>query len=117
MFRGQQTDQVSSLLEDNNIYVVNVPPNCTNHLQPMDLSVNKSVKDFMRAKFSEWYAPEVQKQLDSSQELTPVHLRLSIMKPLGARCLLSLYDFLKSIKSIIVNGFKDINEFIFIINL
>ena len=46
VFRGQQTDQVSSLLEDNNIYIFNVPPNCTNRLQSMDLSVNKSVKDF-----------------------------------------------------------------------
>ena len=85
VFRGQQSDQVLSLLEDNNIYVVNVPPNCTDHLQPMDLSVNKSAKDFMSAKFSEWDASEVQKQLDSSQELTAVHLHLSIMKPLGAR--------------------------------
>ena len=113
VFRGQQTDQISSLLEENNIYVVNIPPNCTDRLQPMDLSVNKSAKDFMRAKFSEWYALAVQKQLDSgAEEVTPVDLRLSIMKPLGARWLLSLYDYLKNNRSIIKNGFKDITDFV-----
>ena len=43
VFRGQQTDQVSSLLEDNNIYVINVSPNCTDHLQPMLINQPKTL--------------------------------------------------------------------------
>ena len=59
------------------------------------------------------YALAVQKQLDSgAEEVTPVDLRLSIMKPLGARWLLSLYDYLKNNRSIIKNGFKDITDFV-----
>ena len=50
-FRGQVTESVSTLLEENNIHVVVVPANCTGHLQPLDLSLNKSVKDFLRREF------------------------------------------------------------------
>ena len=34
---------------DNYIDVVFVPPNCTDQLQPLDLSFNKPVKNFMYA--------------------------------------------------------------------
>ena len=78
------TEEVFSLLEENNIHVVKVPANCTDQLQPMDLSVNKSVKEFMRNKFQQWYASEVEKQLDQGVEHGPVDLRMSVMKPLGA---------------------------------
>ena len=50
-FKGQLTPAVFTLLEENDILVVKVPPNCTDRLQPMDLSVNKAVKDFLRRKF------------------------------------------------------------------
>ena len=51
-FKGQTTDSTYHLLEQNNISVVNIPPNCTNKLQPMDLSVNKSLKKFLK---KQWY--------------------------------------------------------------
>ena len=84
---------------------MSVPANCTDRLQPMDLSVNKAVKDFMGSKFRDWYATQVQQQLHE-EDITPVNLRMSIMKPLGARWLVSLYDYLKEHPSIIENGFK-----------
>ena len=46
-FKAQLTDEVLKLLEDNNVDVVCVPTNCTDCLQPLDLSVNKPVKDFV----------------------------------------------------------------------
>ena len=58
VFRGQQTQSIMDLLEENNILVVNVPANCTDCLQPMDLSINKSVKDFMRSKFTDWFSEQ-----------------------------------------------------------
>lgn len=106
VFKGQQTEDIAELLEENNIYVVSVPANCTDRLQPMDLSVNKSAKEFMRSKFRDWYATQVQQQLDEGADIAPVDLRLSTMKPLGARWLVSLYDYLKERPSIIENGFK-----------
>jgi len=57
-FKGQLTGAVHSLLDSNHIYVVKVPPNCTGHLQPMDLSVNKSAKDFLRKQFQLWYSQQ-----------------------------------------------------------
>ena len=45
-FKGQLTDDVLLLLERNHINTVFVLPNCTDHLQPLDLSVNKPAKDF-----------------------------------------------------------------------
>ena len=105
VFKGQQTEDIAKLLEQNNLHVVSVPANCTDRLQPMDLSVNKAAKDFMRSKFREWYATQVQQQLHE-EDITPVNLRMSIMKPLGARWLVSLYDYLKEHPSIIENGFK-----------
>ena len=50
-FKGQLTDEVLKLLEDSNIDVVFVPPNCTDMLQPLDLSVNKSAKDYLKSRF------------------------------------------------------------------
>ena len=107
VFRGQQTERVSALLEENNIIVMPIPPNCTDRLQQMDLSVNKAVKEFMRSRFREWYANEVQKQLDDGvQQITPVDLKMSTMKSLGARWLVSLHDHINENNSFILNSFK-----------
>ena len=106
VFKGQQTERILKLLEENNILVVSVPANCTDRLQPMDLSVNKSVKEFMRSKFRDWYSEQVQDQLNEENDITPVDLKMSTMKPLGARWLVSLHDYITENQSIVVNGFK-----------
>ena len=83
VFKGQCTERVFRMLEDNNILYVIVPSNCTDILQPLDLSVNKSAKDFMRSKFQEWYGGIIYKQLEDQIE-EEVDMRLSVMKPLTA---------------------------------
>ena len=55
-FKGQVTPNINSLLEENNIHVVLLPANTTDRLQPMDISVNKPAKDFLRKKFQNWYS-------------------------------------------------------------
>ena len=45
-FKGQITSAINKLLEANNIHGVLLPPNTTDSLQPMDVSVNKPAKDF-----------------------------------------------------------------------
>ena len=47
-FSGQLTNSELQLLDSNNIDTVFVPSNCTDQLQPLDLSVNKPVKEFVR---------------------------------------------------------------------
>jgi len=64
VFKGQYISKVRKLLEDNNILYVTVLGNCTDRLQPLDLSVNKPAKGFLRSKFREWYGNKICKQLD-----------------------------------------------------
>ena len=82
-FQAQITEEVLQLLEDN-VQVAMVPPNCTNRLQPMDVSVNKAVKNFLRQQFHMWYAEQVCEQLPKNRDDETVDLKLSIVKPLGA---------------------------------
>ena len=43
-FKDQCTEAVLKMLEENHIDILLVPANCTNRLQPLDISVNKAVK-------------------------------------------------------------------------
>ena len=74
VFRGQQTPAFYELLEKNNINHINVPANCTDKLQPLDLSVNKPLKDEMKQRFQSWYADEVQKQLANETAIQDVKI-------------------------------------------
>ena len=85
------------------MYVVNVPANCTHKLQPMDFNVNKSIKDHLKKQFIEWYSSRVYND-KANAEPTPVDLRLSIMKPLNARWIVSAYNHLKENTKV---GFKE----------
>ena len=58
-FKGQNTEEFIAVLEKHNISFVKIPPNCTDKLQPLDVSVNKSMKNEMRSKFQLFYASEV----------------------------------------------------------
>lgn len=79
VFKGQCTSKVLKMLEENNILYVTVPNNCTDRLQPLDLSVNKPAKDFLRARFQEWYGGEICQQLDRCVT-EQVDMRMSVMK-------------------------------------
>ena len=107
-FKGQSTEEILKLLDSNDINVVMIPANCTDRLQPLDVSVNKSVKEFLRQKFHSWYAESVSTQLNGTKAKEPVDLRLSVVKPLGAKWLVDMYDYMKTKPEIIRNGFKEI---------
>ena len=106
-FKAQCTAPILTLLDQNNINIVLIPPNCTDRLQPLDLSVNKSAKSFLRNEFQTWYAKQVCSQLQGQSENKPVDLRLSIVKPLAAEWMKSCYDYIKSKPIIIQNGFRE----------
>ena len=105
-FKGQITESVYKLLESNAIYAVSIPANCTDRLQPMDLSVNRSIKEFLKKKFGEWCASMVFANCNDSLTPAPLDLRLSIMKPLNAKWLLDTHSYLSRNPYIILNGFK-----------
>ena len=106
-FKGQSTDDGLWLLESNNIFVCFIPPNCTDRLQPMDLSVNKVVKNHLREKFESWYADQVTSAIVSSgnDEIQPIKYPLPLMRELGAKWLMRMHEYIKDNPEVIVNGF------------
>ena len=101
-FKAELTDNVLQVLEDNDIDIIYVPPNCTNSLQPLDLSVNKSAKDFLKRKFKQWYAQQIFEQGD----VIPIKFPMNMMKPLGAQWLMELHSYLLNHPDNIRSGFR-----------
>ena len=62
-YRGQTTPEFYAVLEKHNIIHVPIPANCTDKLQPLDISINKPMKDEVKKRFHQWYSEEVSKQL------------------------------------------------------
>ena len=105
-FKGQLTDKITQELEVNTIHSVLIPAAHTGQLQPMDISVNKVVKSFLRSKFSEWYSDELAELFDDDNDDLTVDLSTSRMKSVGAKWIVQLYEYLADKPHIIVNGFK-----------
>ena len=58
------------------------------------LTVNKVAKDFTEKKFLEWFSRQISIGLENGQELQDIEIdyRLSVLKPLHATWLISVYD-------------------------
>ena len=54
-FKGQVTDGIYNLLEENNIFAL-LPPNTTDLLQPLDIAVSKPAKNYLQQQFQDWYS-------------------------------------------------------------
>jgi hypothetical protein len=111
-FKGQVTESVIQLLDDHNVHVCTLPPNTTDLLQPMDISVNKPAKDYLRAHFDEWYSQEVMKQLDGREledledvDIQPINLSMPVMKEVSAGWLVDMAEGISDNPQLIVNGF------------
>ena len=107
VFRGQKTQKYLDVLKAYDLVHVFVPANMTSHFQPLDLTINGIAKTFLKDKFGEWYAAQVQKQLGDGSNIyaVEVKLSLSVLKPIHARWLISLYDHLRNQRETIIKGF------------
>ena len=103
-FKAQTTSSMLKLLDSYSINVALLP---ANRLQPLDLSVNKTAKDFLCSKFQDWYAKQLCSQLQEGSETPAVDLRLSTVKPLSAGWIESMYNYFKTKPEIIKNRFKE----------
>lgn len=101
-FKGQ----INTLLEENNTHVVLLPPNTTDRLQPLDISVNKPAKDFLR---KVWYSEKILDQVEAGDtdisDIDPINLGMPVMKELGAKWLVEMFNYLSDHPEFIVNGF------------
>lgn len=111
-FKGQVTEKVSSLLEKHHLHVCLLPANTTDLQQPMDISVNKPVKSFLKEQFSMWYSEQLFKQFEDQSDvplddvtLNPVDLSLANVKNIGAKWLVEAAKYIANNPQFIVNGF------------
>lgn len=108
VFKAQWTDKVKDLVEKHHGKMVPVPHNMTNYFQPLDLTVNRSCKSFLRDQAQTWYAEQVQAQIANgiAPENVSVDLKISILKPLHAKWVTKYYDHIRTRKEIIINGWR-----------
>ena len=93
-FKAQCTSTVLEVLANSNILISLLLANCTDRLQPLDISMNQSVKEFLRDQFHKWYASQVSSQIQKGEGSRFVNLSLTVVKPLDATWMTRLYDYL-----------------------
>ena len=109
VFKAQITDKYRKHLDKNNIAHVQVPPNLTLISQPLDLNVNAFAKSFLKSRFQEWYAKEVTNGLNKGVNVHQIDIdtKLSKIKSIRARWLISLYKKLWNSGKMIKSAFKN----------
>ncbi len=69
-------------VEEQGVIAAMVPAGMTDRFQPLDFSTNKAAKDFLREKFRQWYAKEVEKHLQAGTEAetAKINMGMPVMK-------------------------------------
>ena len=95
------------------IHAVQVPSNCTDKLQPIDMSLNKSLKNALWHSFQTWHAEEVHKQLSSGVAIDQVKVDMpsSLVNNKYANWLISAWSELTKRLELVVNGFRKVGIF------
>lgn len=112
MFKAHLTASFTQKLQDLNVLAVKVPANMTDHLQPLDLSVNKSVKNFVSTQFNTWYASQVvavdDDDPDHYKKVAAITKSGPVLRELSAEWMKKLYDHfqLPAQRDVIINGFR-----------
>jgi hypothetical protein len=94
-FSAQLGEDFHNYMLSIKLVYVYVTPNCTSKLQPMNLSMQKCVKDRMRSQFEDYYADKLAKNLQDKTDVV-VDLRMASLKPLSAKWIMSTIDYLKA---------------------
>ena len=106
-FKGQTTPSVKVLLRKHHISYVIVPPNCTDKLQPLDISINKPFQSEMKKRFQLWYVEEVQKQLkESPTDSVKVDVSAAAIKHKSASWIISTWGEIQDRPELGINGFR-----------
>ena len=108
VFRAHRVGDLLSHIKSKDIEIVFVPGGCTSELQPLDISGNGHFKDSLTDSFTNWYSDQVASSLASGHSVTDtkVDLRLSTLKPLHAKWLLSAVDSLSNMTDVLLRGWE-----------
>lgn len=113
-FKGQVSQPVTDLLISYNIHTCLLPANTIDRLQPLDISVNKPAKDFLRRKFDEWYSQQVMQLLQDESlsdkeieefQVPSIDMSMARMKDVSAQWIVEMADYIAQNPSFLVNGF------------
>ena len=107
-FKGQDNYEVAKLCHKNNCALIIVPHNLTNKFQPLDITVNKPAKSFVKDKYNMWYTEQLAKQLNEGKAPADVKvsLNLSEIKSLHAKWIYEMYKYLQGRSDLVLNGFE-----------
>ena len=82
----------------------------THVFQPLDFTIKKFMKDFMKGKFSTWFSRHISLGLENGMGLDDIEVDycLSVLKPLHAKWLIELYNHISTDegKEIVANSWK-----------
>ena len=108
VFKGQWTEAVKSIVSQSRGKMVPVPNNWTSYFQPLDISVNKPCKDFLRNEAQTWYSDQIVEQTKAGKlpHEIKVGTQLSVVKPLHAKWVTKFYDYIRSRPEIVCNGWR-----------
>lgn len=108
-FSAHCLPEVQSELNELNVLHHPVPAHLTDLLQPLDLSVNKPVKDFLRGQFVHWLSDLVKKTSTegSSDDISDALKSSTLLRNEHAKWMIGCYEYfqLPDQRRIIRNGF------------
>ena len=108
IFKGHWTDAVVTEVKRSIGKICAIPNNMTNIFQPLDLSVNRSCKFFLRREAQPWHSLQIEKQMKEGKKAHEINVdtRISIMKPLHAKWVVLFYDYTKNHSDIVLAGWR-----------
>ncbi|CAH1248540.1 Hypp8221 [Branchiostoma lanceolatum] len=108
-YKAHRTEPVLAKLREANVIPMLVPASCTGELQPLDSDggLNDALKKDLTKSFMTYYADSIAKEIvEDCLDNAKVDLRLSKMKALHARWLLSAMDRLSPERELIMRGWE-----------
>ena len=96
--RAQQAATVKRMLQSKNTILVNIPPGCTSKVQPLDVSINKPFKDYLRTQFEKHRDENI--ELYISNKLTASKRRVLVSKWVA-----EAWEKIKTNKEMIIRAF------------